>query len=43
MLLTVQNVCLKLFNQKWEIQPTLIDFHPNDYIQELQTIHLQLN
>ena len=22
-------------NQKWEIQPTLIDFHPNDYIQEL--------
>ena len=28
--------CVSLSNQKCEIQPTLIDLHPNEYSQELQ-------
>ena len=32
MLLTIQNVSLS--NQKCEIQPTLINFYPNEYSQE---------
>ena len=27
--------CVLLSNQKWEIQPTLINLHPNEYSQEL--------
>ena len=27
--------CLSLSDQKWKIQPTLINLHPNEYCQEL--------
>ena len=27
--------CVSLSNQKWKIQPILINLHPNDYSQEL--------
>ena len=27
--------CVSLSNQKYEIQPTLFNLHPNDYNQEL--------
>ena len=27
--------CVSLSNQKWKIQPTLINLHPNEYNQEL--------
>ena len=27
--------CVYLSNQKWEIQPTLINLHPNEYSREL--------
>ena len=30
-------------NQKSEIQPTLINLHPNEYSKNFTTIHLQLN
>ena len=26
--------CVSLSNQKWKIQPTLINLHPNEYSQE---------
>ena len=26
--------CVSLSNQKWKIQPTLINLHPNEYNQE---------
>ena len=26
--------CVSLINQKYQIQPTLINLHPNEYIQE---------
>ena len=26
--------CISLIVQKWEIQPTLINLHPNEYSQE---------
>ena len=35
--------CVSLSNKKCEIQPTLINLHPNKYSQELHTIHLRLN
>ena len=28
--------CVSISNQKYEIQPTLINLHPNEYSQELQ-------
>ena len=30
--------CVSLSNQKCKIQPTLINLHPNEYSQELQSI-----
>ena len=27
--------CVSLSNQKWVIQPTLINLHPNEYTQQL--------
>ena len=27
--------CVSLINEKWEIQPTLINLHPSEYSQEV--------
>ena len=35
--------CISLSNQKYMIQPTLINLHPNEYSQEFHTIHFRLN
>ena len=32
-----------LSNQKWEIQPNLVKFHPNEYSQNYTTLYLRLN
>ena len=32
--------CVSLSIQKWQIQQTLINLHPNEYSQEYTTIHL---
>ena len=34
---------VSLSNQKRIIQPTLINFYPNEYSQEFTIIHLQVN
>ena len=34
---------LSLSNQKCEIQPALLNLHPNECSQNYTTIHLQLN
>ena len=34
---------MSLSNQKWEIQPTIINFHPNEKIMNYTTTHLQFN
>ena len=34
---------VSLSNQKSEIQPTLINLHPNEDSKNFTTIHLQLN
>ena len=35
--------CMSLYNQKWEIQPALINLHPKEYHQQFTTIYWQLN
>ena len=35
--------CVSLSNQKCEIQPTLINSHPNEYSQELHYYPLAVN
>ena len=35
--------CVPLSNQKSEIQPTLINLHPNESVKNLTTVHFLLN
>ena len=35
--------CVFLRNQKWEIQSTLINLHPNEYNQELHYYAVELD